>query len=145
MNAASIALFFVAFHMLGDFVTQTHKMATLKFMQPPPSPPQLCSSEDEPYFLFEVSTWWPRFWNAVYYRTLHVLIYVTPFVALAAWTLPCENRWLLLWFALSVFVPHWLIDCRRWPKQHPWPAKSLAVDQSLHALHLAIVFCVFYG
>lgn len=111
MNPAAIAMLFIAFHMIGDFVTQTQWMANRKL-------------ED----------WWAR--------TIHVFVYSFPFWVLAKLTLTDVAGF---WFVFALFIPHWIIDCRRWASGDAWPAKPIMVDQSLHALHLAIVFAVFYG
>ena len=112
MSAASVALFFIALHMIGDYVTQTNWMAANKLRS-----------------------------GGV--RTLHVLIYSIPFWVLGCLSLPTGENGILLF--VSVFIPHWIIDCRRWASPDPWPPKPIMVDQSLHALHLAIIFFCFYG
>jgi hypothetical protein len=136
LNPASIALFFVAFHMVGDYITQTNWMAANKFLKRGPKPyfHEYGRSFEENAVL--------NFGLANFARTLHVLLYTIPFAVLAAVTLPTLSA---VAVSAAVFIPHWIIDCRRWASPDPWPPKPIMVDQALHALHLAIVFAVFYG
>lgn len=140
LNPAAIALFFVAFHMIGDYVTQTNWMARYKMAAGWPTSTERCSD----YGMLEPAqhSRLDREINAAEVRTLHVFLYTLPFVILGILTLSSSQAF---WSSLSIFVPHWIIDCRRWASPDPWPPKPIMVDQALHALHLAIVFAVFYG
>lgn len=109
--ASSIALFFIAGHMIGDYVFQTQWISDRKLIR----------------------------WDV---RTLHVVLYALAFVPvpiLAGMSIAAGST-----FLLAVAVPHWIVDCRRWASPNPWQSKPLAVDQSLHAVHLAIV-AAFFG
>jgi len=90
--------------MLGDFVLQMQWMSDRKFWK----------YEMEFMDSFQYTTaWCTNFWDAMYVRTIHVLLYTLPYVGLAVWTLPHHSHWSLLWFALAIFIPHWITDCRR--------------------------------
>jgi hypothetical protein len=105
----------LAAHMLGDFAFQAHAQAMGKR-------------------------------TSLVTRLQHVAIYTlcfAPFmIALADGTVHGAYR--ASFFLLAIFLPHLLIDSFVWArKDHPWPLKSLFVDQSLHVLHLAIVSTAF--
>jgi hypothetical protein len=74
-------------------------------------------------------------------RTLHVLTYLLPFLALTPFL--CDSWQQAAAMLIAIAVPHWVVDCRRWVKNHPWPAKAILVDQSIHAVCLAPVAIVF--
>ena len=126
MNAAAILAWFFAFHMLGDYITQNAWMANNKLK------------------------------NAGV-RSVHVLVYSLPFALLGYLVPPLNPLGALgyettlradlmpLWLYLAVFIPHFLIDSKRFCTSNPWPMKPIMVDQTLHAIHLALVFTVFYG
>jgi hypothetical protein len=75
-------------------------------------------------------------------RTLHVAVYTLPFAVLAVAVGGTWQPWI---FPLLVFVPHWITDCRRWASPDPWPPKPIMVDQTIHALCLAIAATLCYG
>lgn len=105
-----LALWIIALHMFGDFVTQTHNMAQYKF-----------------------SCW--------KWRTFHVIIYTVPFIPLAFLLGGTWEPWILI---LLIFIPHWILDSRRWV-QSDWAPKPVLVDQSLHILCLALAFTICYS
>jgi len=126
MNAAAVLAWFFALHMLGDYVTQNSWMAGNKLA------------------------------NAGV-RFVHVLVYSLPF-ALLGYLVPPHSQLgafghsftvqadlAFVWLFLAVFIPHFLIDSKRFCTSNPWPMKPIMVDQTLHAIHLAVVFSVFYG
>jgi hypothetical protein len=79
-----------------------------------------------------------RCWKA---RTIHVALYTVPFMLFAGAYTRDAGR--MAAFALSVFVLHWITDCRRWASAEPWPPKPILVDQTLHALQLAVCGSLF--
>jgi len=48
-----------------------------------------------------------------------------------------------LYFAGTVAVTHYIIDSFRFYSDHPWPPKSIMVDQTLHIATLAVLARVF--
>lgn len=72
-------------------------------------------------------------------RALHVLCYALPFALWGMWL----YGWLGLWFAVGVAVTHFVIDSHRFAVNHPWPAKSIVIDQTLHLLTLAMLARMF--
>jgi hypothetical protein len=74
-------------------------------------------------------------------RLAHVALYTAGFVAVAAQAhmgLPRAAA-----FLLAVGGPHFVVDCRRWASGATWPPKPILVDQSIHAVCLAIAAAAF--
>lgn len=141
LDPAAIALGFVALHLIGDFVTQTPWMAANKMTRHDDEAGPPC---EDCGLRSRCPDWRDRRrWAAAVVRTGHVATYSLPFIPLGLLGGLSFPAALLL--GAAVFVPHWLIDCRRWASPEPWPAKPIMVDQSLHAAHLAIVFAAFFG
>lgn len=101
-----LALFVLASHVGGDFLTQNDQEARTKF-------------------------------SSVAVRALHVTKYTLWFFWVL-WFLPLVGAAGLL---LLIWVTHFITDTRRWvPENHPWPAKAIVVDQSIHLVTLAVLF-----
>jgi len=77
-------------------------------------------------------------WRA---RLAHVATYTAgfTFVALQAQMSPARAAV----FLLSIFVPHFIVDTRRWASGDVWPPKPIMVDQSIHAVCLALAAAAF--
>lgn len=78
--------------------------------------------------------------NSAKWRTIHVLAYTAAFIPAAVM---CDSLMASALFLLSVGVPHWIVDCRRWASAEPWPPKPIMVDQAIHAACLAASAAVF--
>ena len=77
-------------------------------------------------------------WRA---RLLHVATYTACFIPVIVEShLPLERA---IAFLLSVGVPHFIVDCRRWASGEHWPPKPIMVDQAIHMTCLAIAAAVF--
>lgn len=74
-------------------------------------------------------------------RLWHVLLYTLAFAPVPFVAGMSTSRGLL--FLAAVFVPHFIVDCRRWASAEPWPPKPILVDQSLHAACLAVAAVAF--
>jgi hypothetical protein len=74
-----------------------------------------------------------RFW--------HVMSYCIPFFILLEICGPSGGRWLA--FMASLFIGHYLIDSRRWASGEKWAPKPILVDQTMHAIHLALISHAF--
>lgn len=72
-------------------------------------------------------------------RLAHVIAYIVPFLVWFAF----ENDMAGVWFALAVGVTHFIIDSHRFCADHPWPPKSILIDQSLHIITLAVLARLF--
>ena len=48
-------------------------------------------------------------------------------------------------FSLAVMATHFVIDSYRFAENHPYPPKSILIDQSLHIITLAILVRLFFG
>lgn len=72
-------------------------------------------------------------------RLVHVLCYSVPF-AVWGWG---YYGWPGVWFGLAVAMTHFAVDSHRFFADHPWPPKSILIDQSLHILSLAVLARLF--
>jgi hypothetical protein len=81
----------------------------------------------------KLTVWWVRLG--------HVLTYTMPFVFWGGWFYGEAG----IWFSVCVGVTHFLIDSYRFAPNHPWPPKSILIDQSLHLISLAVLARVFLG
>lgn len=74
-------------------------------------------------------------------RALHVTLYCLPFIAVALviGTAVQETSW----FILAVWVTHFITDTRRWASGDKWPPKPIIVDQTIHAVCLAVLGFIF--
>lgn len=136
INPAGVLFFFLAFHFLGDFVLQGQWLADNKLLRFEKRPDFYSFG---PYSEVWVIT---NFWKSFLARSVHVFLYTWLFWVLGYCTLGLMGS---LYLALAIYIPHWVIDIKRWASGDKWPSKPLAVDQSLHLTHLAIVFAFFYG
>lgn len=74
-------------------------------------------------------------------RLYHVATYTLCFAAVP---LIRGMGWIeALLFLLSIAVPHFVIDSRRWASGKDWNLKPLAVDQTLHVCCLAATATLF--
>jgi len=74
-------------------------------------------------------------------RLAHVATYTAGFAVVAAqaqMSLPRAAA-----FLLAIFVPHFVVDCRRWASGEHWPPKPIMVDQAIHAACLAATAFAF--
>lgn len=74
-------------------------------------------------------------------RLIHVNVYAFPFLIWAAYFYGLQG----VWFYLCVWVTHFAIDSHRFAANHPWPPKSILIDQSLHIISLAVLARLFLG
>jgi len=74
-------------------------------------------------------------------RLVHVICYSLPFGVWALWLYGLPG----VWFGLGVFITHFVIDSHRFYANHPWPPKSILVDQALHIITLAMLVHLLLG
>lgn len=48
-------------------------------------------------------------------------------------------------FLAAVWVSHFAVDSRRWASGDAWPPKPILVDQTPHAISLAVIGAVVFG
>lgn len=72
-------------------------------------------------------------------RLIHVNVYSFPFLIWAAYFYGLQG----VWFYLCVWFTHFAVDSHRFAANHPWPPKSLLIDQSLHIITLAVLARLF--
>jgi Protein of unknown function (DUF3307) len=116
-----LSIWLIGLHMLGDYILQTDRMAAKKLID----------------------------WRV---RTEHVFMYTYPFYFFClvreylrgGYILCLSHRhYMILGFAGSLFITHWITDCRRWASGDKWCAKPIMVDQTIHILTLAILGSIF--
>jgi hypothetical protein len=76
-----------------------------------------------------------------YVRMQHVWVYSMCFVPVAHLAHVSDGR--ALAFLYSNFAVHFVIDSRRWASGEVWPPRPVLIDQSLHAVTLAVLAGVF--
>ena len=74
-------------------------------------------------------------------RLLHVLVYSIPFLLWGNWYYDMDG----LLFGLALGAVHFAVDSHRFAANHPWPPKSILIDQSLHIISLAVLVRLFLG
>lgn len=72
-------------------------------------------------------------------RAAHVFLYTMSFFLWGGWHYGGDG----LLFAACVGVTHFAIDSYRFAANHPWPPKSILIDQSLHVISLALLARLF--
>lgn len=77
--------------------------------------------------------------TSIHARLVHVAAYGCPFLF---WGLFSHGQ-AGVSFASAVMVTHFLVDSRRFAANHPWPPKSILIDQSLHVISLALLARLF--
>lgn len=107
-----IGIDFLAAHMLGDYILQTHDMSQRKLTH-------------------------------AGIRALHVTIYTLCFVPFL-WLLNLPLDRCVLFLALC-WITHFITDSRRWRSGEQWPPLPILVDQSIHAVTLAVLAHVCFS
>lgn len=79
--------------------------------------------------------------KSVYARLVHVNVYAFPFLIWGAYFYGLQG----VFFYVGVWITHFEIDSFRFYADHPWPPKSILIDQSLHIITLAILARMFLG
>lgn len=72
-------------------------------------------------------------------RLAHVTAYSIPFLLWGNWYYDMAG----ILFGTSVMITHFMIDSYRFYADHPWPPKSILIDQSLHIITLAVLARMF--
>lgn len=70
-------------------------------------------------------------------RASHVSVYCIPF-AFLAFTPVSAGFWHSVVALVFLWVAHFVTDSGQWASGESWPAKPIVVDQSLHAIQLAV-------
>lgn len=70
-------------------------------------------------------------------RAAHVSIYVLGFVLPVMLQKVSFSRKTA--FILSLWLSHYITDSKRWASGEEWPPKPILVDQTIHALSLALL------
>jgi hypothetical protein len=109
----TLPLWFLACHMVGDYIFQTDDMAAKKM-----SCPQV-RTKHVIWYLVPFAMTAPRF------------IFLLHGHGLDAW-----YRYLMFLFTLGLM--HWITDMRRWASGEKWCAKPIMVDQTLHVLQISL-------
>lgn len=74
-------------------------------------------------------------------RLIHVNTYAFPFFLWGVYFYGLQG----VYFFVGVWITHFAIDSYRFAASHPWPPKSMLIDQSLHIISLAMLARVFLG
>ena len=72
-------------------------------------------------------------------RLVHVALYGGPFLVWGRWFYGDVG----VWFGLAVMAIDFRVDSHRFAANHPWPPKSMLIDQSLHIITLAVLARLF--
>jgi len=78
--------------------------------------------------------------ESAYIRFVHVNAYSLPFLIWATHFYEVKKG---IYFFIGVWITHFAIDSYRFAKNHPWPPKSILIDQSLHIITIAVLAHIF--